>query len=141
MKEYLIILLILILLTAWNANIKLILALNIKIVIFFIENNRTKYFGTREIALRQYYIFCTMFAKGYYFFKEDRKNCITGLDLTEHYSNDYGVSYYPCDTHFPYCRKCSSQNACYQCKDNYIFVRGKRELYFINDPNRLYNDK
>ena len=93
MKEYLIILLILILLTAWNANIKLILALNIKIVIFFIENNRTKYFGTREIALRQYYIFCTMFAKGYYFFKEDRKNCIKGLDLTENYTNDN-------DTHF-----------------------------------------
>ena len=132
---------------------------------FFIENNRTKCFSTREVDLRQYYTedngisyypcsgaiepcsfcnnksICTMCTNEYYFFKENRKNCITGLDLTEHYSNDYWISYYPCDTHFSNCRKCNSQNDCYLCKDNYIFVRGKRELCFINDPNRLYNDK
>ena len=131
---------------------------------FFIETNRTKCFSTREADLRQYYTedngisyypcsgaiencyfcnnksFCTMCIIDYYFFKEDRKTCITGLDLTEHYSEDYGVSYYPCDTHFPNCRKCNSRDDCYLCRDNYIFVRGKRDLCFINDPDRLYND-
>ena len=91
---------------------------------FFIENNRTKCFSTREVDLRQYYTedngisyypcsgaiepcsfcnnksICTMCTNEYYFFKENRKNCIAGLDLTEHYSNDYWISYYPCDIHF-----------------------------------------
>ena len=74
----------------------------------------------------------------YYFIKDDRTNCVTGKNLEEYYTEDGGVSYYPCETNFPNCLKCSGPYTCNTCKDNYIFLRGEKKECFTNEKDKTY---
>ena len=65
---------------------------------------------------------CTKCKSGFYFIGENRTYCDTGKNLNKYYTNDNGISYYPCDTHFNNCDLCTSQDVCTKCKDNYYFI-------------------
>ena len=82
--------------------------------------------------------YCTKCYDGYYFIGYDRKKCQTLNNLDEYYTIDGGISYFPCDTNFPYCLKCSSQNTCTTCKDGYIFLRGEKTQCFTNEEDKTY---
>ena len=81
---------------------------------------------------------CTRCDTLYYFIKDDRTNCTTGKNLEEYYTLDGGISYYPCDTNFANCLKCSDPYTCNQCKENYIFLRGEKKECFTNETDKTY---
>ena len=70
---------------------------------------------------------CNKCITNYYFFKNNRTFCRNDLNLTsnKYYTNDNGISYYPCDTYFNFCEQCLNQTTCKKCINNYGF--------FIND--------
>ena len=83
---------------------------------------------------------CTKCNNNYYFLKENRTYCFTGFNLDEYYSNDNGISYYPCYTHFPNCLKCSNQNTCIECQNGFIFIRKNKNECFTNEEDKTYLD-
>ena len=81
---------------------------------------------------------CKRCVSEYYFIGYDRTRCHTGINFEEYYTNDGGISYFPCDTEFPYCLKCTNSKTCSMCKDGYIFLRGEKKQCFTNEPNKTY---
>ena len=131
---------------------------------YFLENNHTYCFS--DINLTKYYtndtgisyqlcnksipncdkcsfnyttnsLKCDICEKNYYFIKEQRNKCYTNYPLDEYYTEDMGVSYYPCDTLFPNCEKCfNNKTNCEKCKKNYYFLNnGKTKCQYISDNN------
>ena len=83
---------------------------------------------------------CTRCITPYYFLKNDRTKCYTGDNLDEFFSNDTGISYYPCDTNFPNCLKCSDGNTCTQCKENFVFLRGEKKVCYPYEKDKLFEE-
>ena len=91
---------------------------------------------------------CDKCIENYYFLEEDRENCINNKDLTEYFSEDNNISYYPCDKNISHCLKCSGRFQCTQCKENYFFIRddymfcrndfNKKKYYLDNDGKSYY---
>ena len=120
---------------------------------YFLENNRTFCFS--NINLTNYYtndngisyilcnttinhcdickyenneLNCTFCEKQYYFIKENRKECFTGDDFSKFYTEDNGVSYYPCNTSFSQCEICNNNKSnCEKCFNGYYFIGDKKE--------------
>ena len=83
---------------------------------------------------------CTKCVTNYYFIGKDRKNCVTDIDKSEYYTEDGGVSYFPCDTNIENCLKCSASNKCTKCKDGFIFIGKDFNECFTDEKNRTYKD-
>ena len=91
---------------------------------------------------------CTQCEKGYYFLEDDRVNCINDKDLSEYYSEDDNISYYPCYKGVSNCLKCSSKLMCTKCFEHlYLLIKGnKRECsdvvddtYYTEDNGKTYH--
>ena len=71
---------------------------------------------------------CNFCEEKYYFINLNRKECFTGHDLSKFYTEDNGISYYPCNTSFSKCEICNNnKNKCEKCFDNYYFIGEKKE--------------
>ena len=71
---------------------------------------------------------CNICKKDYYFFKDNRKQCFTGFDLSKYYTEDNGISYYPCDTEFQNCEVCNNnKRTCSKCLSGYYFIGTNRD--------------
>ena len=81
---------------------------------------------------------CDKCVSNYYFIGSDRTQCQTEKNLEEYYTNDGGISYYPCDNEFPYCLKCINSKTCTLCKEGFIFLRGEKKQCFTNEVNKTY---
>ena len=75
----------------------------------------------------------------YYFLEENRNICYNDKNLTKYFTEDEGVSYFPCDKSFNYCDECIDRYHCTKCKINYYLVN---ENGFISckdvDPKKYY---
>ena len=69
---------------------------------------------------------CLKCKQDFYFIKNNYTYCDTGKNLSKYYTNDNGISYYPCDTHFNHCEICSAEKSCDVCD---------RDFYFIGELN------
>ena len=74
---------------------------------------------------------CLKCKNGYGFIKTDRENCRT-IDYERYYSDDGGISYYPCDTNINYCDKCIRGDSCEKCIKNYFFIETNRTKCYSN---------
>ena len=90
---------------------------------------------------------CTKCMPNYYFIGNNRTFCDTGKDLGKYYTNDDGISYFPCYTHFEHCGYCTSQNNCTKCDGDFVFIgeiKAKCEIledktnYFTEDEGISY---
>ena len=76
----------------------------------------------------------------YAFIKEDREACYL-IDKERYYTEDGGISYYPCDTKIKNCDKCREKNSCIQCKDKYYFLEKDRTVCYNNlDLYKYYTE-
>ena len=61
------------------------------------------------------------------FIGESRNNCINTkdkdvFDIKKYYTEDNGISYFPCDTVIKNCDECSTKNECNKCNSQYIIL-------------------
>ena len=86
-------------------------------------------------------ITCTTCGNNHYFLKDDRINCITGLNLKNYYTEDNGISYYPCNESINNCQECNSATNCQKCENNYFFIGDDRTLCRNDfDRNKYYTE-
>ena len=64
---------------------------------------------------------CNKCTNGYYFLEDNRTICRNDLNLSKYYTNDTGISYYPCDKYFPHCDQCLNEATCLRCNYSYGF--------------------
>ena len=72
---------------------------------------------------------CSKCNESYYFLGNDRKKCINDLDIKKYYSEDNGISYYPCNYSIGNCNECSGKNNCSKCDDGYFIIADNKERY------------
>ena len=70
--------------------------------------------------------------KGYFFIENDRTKCINNINFSKYYTEDNGISYYPCNKTVKYCDICNTKEKCDKCINNYFFIG--------NDRKNCYND-
>ena len=80
---------------------------------------------------------CSLCKNGFYFLENNRTFCFTGVNLTNYYTNDNGISFSLCNKTISNCSKCSLYNnnlslKCDLCEDDYYFLEGKRDKCFTN---------
>ena len=82
---------------------------------------------------------CQKCDPNYYFIRHNRTFCDTGKNLTRYYTNDNGISYFPCDENFPYCETCSSENICTKCQNDFYFLSESHdECEKLEDKSAYY---
>ena len=83
---------------------------------------------------------CKKCKTNYYFLKDNRTFCRNDIDITnKYYTNDKGISYYPCDTHFEYCDECMNETICRKCINTYgFFVNDYTKCIFVGN-NKYYS--
>ena len=65
---------------------------------------------------------CQQCTSGFYFIGNDRTYCDNTKNLSKYFSEDGGISYFPCDTYFEKCETCESRNICKKCQTDYYFI-------------------
>ena len=78
---------------------------------------------------------CKTCGYNHYFIKENRTHCVTGYNLNKYYSEDNGISYYPCNESMPNCVECNRRDICKKCENNYYFL-GDNKASCRNDFNK-----
>ena len=76
---------------------------------------------------------CTECNPNYYFIGDDRTFCDTGKNLKKYYTNDFGISYFPCDTNMENCDECYNENFCYLCKNLYFLKYENSRQCFLEE--------
>ena len=77
---------------------------------------------------------CIECNQNYYFIEDDRTYCDTGKNLKKYYTNDNGISYYPCDKTMENCDECYSDQFCYLCKSLYFLkFENSKECFLDNN--------
>ena len=76
---------------------------------------------------------CIRCIKNYTFLEDNRTKCInindkTIIDINKYYTEDDGISYYPCDKYIKNCDECSSKNECNKCISEYIILDNNRTI-------------
>ena len=91
---------------------------------------------------------CAKCEKNYYFIEPNKTFCFNDKDLSEYFSENNNLSYYPCDTNIKNCQKCSSRYLCTICKNNlYLLIKnGERscsstvnDSYYTDDQGKTYH--
>ena len=82
---------------------------------------------------------CALCSKNYYFFGDDRTQCINNLNLKKYYSLDNGISYYSCSNNIQYCDECGNDKICNICLSNYYFKDNDRTKCYLE--SEIYADK
>ena len=90
---------------------------------------------------------CVKCEKNYYFLENNRTYCRNDKDLSEYFSDDDKISYYPCNTSVEHCQKCNNRNYCTKCFNNLylIFKNNVRicsetvdDTYYTDDGGKTY---
>ena len=76
---------------------------------------------------------CEKCEKNYYFLESNRTYCRNDKDLSEYFSEDEKVSYFPCNTSVENCKKCTSRYACTSCFNNLFLI--------VNNSKRICSEK
>ena len=82
---------------------------------------------------------CTECNSGFYFIGNNRTYCDYGRNLKKYYTNDNGISYFPCDTNIENCDECYNENFCYLCKHLYFLKYENSRQCFLEEE--LISDK
>ena len=117
---------------------------------YFIYDNRTFCFGDKNLS--KYYTedegisykfcndsipFCDTCNKSsecqtcgqnHYFIKKDRTTCVTSYDLKKYYTEDHGISYYPCSEEIDKCIECDAKDNCQRCESDYYLLADSRDI-------------
>ena len=84
---------------------------------------------------------CQQCEKNYYFLKENRLKCYNDKDLSEYFSEDYNISYYPCNTSIQNCQKCSGRYLCTKCRNNlYLIIQNSGRSCITNIDDSYYSN-
>ena len=72
---------------------------------------------------------CDLCEENYYFLKEGRDKCYNNFQLDDYYTEDKGISFYPCDSsYFPKCQTCfNNKTKCEKCVEDYYFIGNTKE--------------
>ena len=85
---------------------------------------------------------CTKCKSGFYLLENNHTFCFSGIDLTNYYTNDSGISYYLCNKTISNCERCSMNNhlqlKCDLCKKQYYFLENRRDICYTNYPLENY---
>ena len=76
---------------------------------------------------------CLICMKNFAFIEDDRTQCIeinnkTIIDISIYFTEDNGVSYFPCDKFIKKCGKCSKRNECDMCISDYAFLDNNKSI-------------
>ena len=83
---------------------------------------------------------CTKCFYNYGFPGTDRSKCIF-VNNNEYYTEDYGLSFYPCYTNLLNCQKCLNKTYCTKCNETFNFIEEDRtKCYTINNYNEYYTE-
>ena len=89
---------------------------------------------------------CSKCEENYGFKKNDRRECINIESLSNYYSFDNGISYYPCNENITNCKNCfyemeNSKLNCFLCEENYILINSENKCYskeFIDNNKTIF---
>ena len=89
---------------------------------------------------------CSKCEENYGFEKNDRRECINIESLSNYYSFDNGISYYPCNENITNCKNCfyemeNSKLNCFLCEENYILINSENKCYskeFIDNNKTIF---
>ena len=87
--------------------------------------------------------YCSKCINGYAFIEDDRKNCInisnkTIFDIDKYYTEDNGISYFPCNKNIKNCNECSKKNECDKCINEYVILDNNKSIC-INKKELIKN--
>ena len=91
---------------------------------------------------------CSQCEKGYYFLEENRTHCRNDKDLSEYFSEDNNISYYPCNKDIENCQKCKSRLLCTKCYNNFYLISRNNirecsedvdDTYYTEDEGKTYH--
>ena len=135
---------------------------------YFVGNNRT--ICRNDIDLKKYYTedngmsyypcneainncdecdqkdICNKCINNYFFIENNRTKCFNEIDFKKYYTNDSGLSYFPCNTSIDKCDECFNENYCHKCYYSYILLFDsplqcyEESLYLNNDKYYKYNE-
>ena len=84
---------------------------------------------------------CETCGYNHYFIKYDRINCVTDLNLKNYYTEDYGISYFPCNETINYCQECDKKDICQKCINDYYMIGDNRTICRNDfDKNKYYTE-
>ena len=105
---------------------------------YYSEDNGISYFPCNESIYycdscinKSFCVECESF-NGYYFVGNNRSVCRNDINKTKYYTEDNGISYYPCREAIDFCEICQQKNKCDKCINNYFFI-GNNRTYCLND--------
>ena len=76
---------------------------------------------------------------GYYFVGKDRTECRNDINISKYYTEDKGISFYPCNGVIDYCDICDRKDKCDKCINNYFFIGNDRQKCFNDiDYKKFY---
>ena len=81
---------------------------------------------------------CTKCENNYYFIEENRTHCRNDKDLSEFFSEDDKISYYPCNTNVENCQTCNSRYSCTKCFNNLYLIIINNKAICSNSINDSY---
>ena len=83
---------------------------------------------------------CTKCSNNYGFPGSDRSKCIF-VNNNEYYTEDNGISFYPCSTNLLNCQKCLNKTFCSICNQTYHFIGNDRtKCLSITDFDEYYTE-
>ena len=78
---------------------------------------------------------CIKCYTNYAFIGNNRNKCIsindndpTGIDVTKYYTEDNGISYFPCDTYISNCDECTMKEECNKCISSHIILDNDKSV-------------
>ena len=81
---------------------------------------------------------CIKCNENYYFIGEDRTKCNNDLNINKYYTEDNGISYYPCNSSIENCNECSNKKNCIKCNDGYFLI-GENKAKCYNEIKNIDN--
>ena len=86
-------------------------------------------------------LICTKCDANYYFIEDNRTHCRNDADLSEYFSEDEKISYYPCNSSIKNCQKCNSKNSCTKCYNNYyLIIQKDKDICIDSVDDRYYTE-
>ena len=73
---------------------------------------------------------CIKCVSKYAFIGNDNKKCINidEIDINKYYTEDNGISYFPCDTYINNCDECSKKDECNKCISSYVILDNNKSI-------------
>ena len=78
---------------------------------------------------------CNKCLPNYYFLKDNRTFCRNDINIeNKYYTDDKGISYYPCNNSFEFCDECINESKCTKCINSYgFFIDNYSKCIFVGN--------